>query len=264
MSDESKPRQNVAVLIPSYDGKLFLETSNGLIAFASRAARENISFSVISLPGNALIDNARNTLMHIALQQDFTDLFWLDADIGFTANDIIRLLKYDVDMVGGAYPKKNRELNEEYVWKPMLSKDGGFIFDRAENPQLVATQYLGMGFVRMRAAALRKLVDLYRETHTCLYNIQGKQAPVVHLFQQGVGVDGRYCGEDVAFFNAWKSAGNLVWCDPHIRLQHVGRHVWDTGRSPAEHLEKDREQIVNNIRADIAEREAERNGKSES
>ena len=65
-----------------------------------------IPFSYNTLMNESLITRARNLLAHTFLQSNSTHLMFIDADIGFNANDIISMINVDKDIICGIYPKK--------------------------------------------------------------------------------------------------------------------------------------------------------------
>jgi len=55
----------------------------------------------------SLIHKTRNLLTHSFLKSDCTHLLFIDSDIGFKPDQIIKMMQSDGDVVCGIYPKKN-------------------------------------------------------------------------------------------------------------------------------------------------------------
>ena len=65
----------------------------------------------------SLITRARNGLAKAFLDTDCTHLFFVDADIRFQAQDVIRMLNAEKEVICGIYPKK--EVNWDTVRRAM-------------------------------------------------------------------------------------------------------------------------------------------------
>jgi hypothetical protein len=67
------------------------------------------------LNNESLVQRGRNTLVAQALvDPGVTHVLFIDSDISWTAPSILRLLRKDVDIVGGIYPHKH------YAWERLV------------------------------------------------------------------------------------------------------------------------------------------------
>ena len=65
----------------------------------------NINFNTLFI-GDMTTLVSRNKLSNFFIENnEFTHLTFIDSDISWDPNDIIKLLKHDKDIVGGIYPK---------------------------------------------------------------------------------------------------------------------------------------------------------------
>ena len=74
-----------------------------------RAARSrpNVDLTVLMRDGDALITRARANLVTLFLDNpSATHLLFVDADIGFTPDQVFRLIESEADVVAGVYPIK--------------------------------------------------------------------------------------------------------------------------------------------------------------
>jgi hypothetical protein len=62
------------------------------------------SYSI--MVNESLITRARNNLTDMFLASDCSHLFFIDADINFRTEDVLRMMEYDVPVLAGVYPKK--------------------------------------------------------------------------------------------------------------------------------------------------------------
>src|ERR1700756_5862585 len=81
----------------------------GSICSLQRALRgmSNVGLTVHMRDGDALITRARANLVTLFLDDpNATHLLFVDADIGFTPDQVFRLIESGADMVAGVYPIK--------------------------------------------------------------------------------------------------------------------------------------------------------------
>ena len=65
-----------------------------------------INFRITTLRNESLVTRARNILTAMFLESDCSHLMFIDADIEFDAESILRALAYDKPIMAAAYPKK--------------------------------------------------------------------------------------------------------------------------------------------------------------
>src|SRR3981189_3073279 len=81
----------------------------GSIFHLQRAVRlrPDIDLSILMREGDALITRARANLVTLFLDNpSATHLLFVDADIGFTPDQVFRLIESEADVVAGIYPIK--------------------------------------------------------------------------------------------------------------------------------------------------------------
>lgn len=97
-------RENTVITMPTHDYRLDIETHKGLLSSFSMFAGE------ITLCGHSDVGHARNKIFNAVLNTSFEWIVCLDSDIGFTAEDLSKLLflASPIDYaVQGIYAKKN-------------------------------------------------------------------------------------------------------------------------------------------------------------
>jgi hypothetical protein len=199
---------------------------------------------ILHLHSESLITRGRNKIVLKFLEeQEFTHLFWIDSDIGFTPQSVFRLLLADRDVAASIYPMKTvnwpreglpsgmtREEYEvrytDYPFNPIghgnepVSKyvDADGFVEVAEAPT---------GFMVIKRHVFDKLMQAYPKLN---YVPDGPpDNPQAHLhwlfFDCMVDPDtGRYLSEDFAFCRRWRDIGGKVFADLHSDLTHLGQH----------------------------------------
>jgi hypothetical protein len=166
------------------------------------------------------IDIGRSQMASDALAEGFDEQMWIDADIGFSADDVDRLREHTESFVCGIYPKRGT---------PELAchaKEGTSELVFGEAGGLVEIKYVGMGFCLIR----REVFDDVRSKHalpTC--GVRAKKPFVPYFLPLVVPhaddpTDHWYLAEDYAFCERARTAGHPVLADTRVRLFHVGRY----------------------------------------
>ena len=108
-----KKKLGVMIATPCYGGQLTESYLHGILNAISVASKNNVQVHLNTMGNESLITRARNTLVAQFLDADkkdpdkFTHLMFIDSDIGFGGEAIIRLLKSDYDIACGIYPRKS-------------------------------------------------------------------------------------------------------------------------------------------------------------
>jgi predicted O-methyltransferase YrrM len=161
------------------------------------------------------VDDARNAMVREFLMSKADALVFIDNDVGFEPESLVRLCRYDRDMVAGVYPCKQMET--EY---PVRVADG--IDLQADADGLVEVIGLPTGFLKIKRGVLERMSALEPRK----FNGKGQTGiPNAVLFERTF-VDGvRYSG-DYAFCEKWKAMGGKMYVDPEMRFTHSGNYEW--------------------------------------
>lgn len=205
--------RSVFIAIPTHSGNIESETAVALSQTAALLARLDIPHSIHVRARDSIIPQARNVLVGEFLRSEATDLFFIDADISFSAADIIRLLAKPVDLVAGAYRFKKEPEDYPIRWldKPELWAD--------PETGLLEVEAAPMGFCRLSRAGIDRMVEAHRDRAFTVHDAPGVQC---HCLFDLEFRDGQYFGEDYVFCRRWRDLGGQVWIDPGLSLSHSG------------------------------------------
>lgn len=168
--------------------------------------------------GNCHVDDARNSLVRQFLKTDCTDLVFIDSDVGFRAEDLLKLVTLDRDVVAGVYPKKQEE--EDF---PVYTGSGVEL--RAEADGCVEVLGAPTGFMRIRRAVLEKMVEAFKHRQFQGQSYQEGDAPYTLLFEREIA-DGRRWSGDYNFCRRWIALGGKVYVHPEMSFTHEGLKEW--------------------------------------
>src|SRR6195952_103613 len=99
---------HLVVATPCFGGQVSTVYASSIFGL-QRAVRTkpNIDLKVLMRDGDALITRARANLVTMFLDDpSATHFLFVDADIGFTPDQVFRLIESGADVVAGAYPIK--------------------------------------------------------------------------------------------------------------------------------------------------------------
>lgn len=215
----------VYLAMPTYTGRPDIETQASLLLSQQELSNAGIDFIYKPLCGNSIIPVARNQAVADFLASDCTDMVMLDDDVAWEDGALLRLLSHPVDVVGGAYPKRQDKL--EF---PIKRLPGAGV-DMATG--LMEVRSVPGGFLRMTRQCLEAMTAHY--AHLRCYDRAVKGRVVTALFWNelwpGVDADSpadmpEPWGEDFVFCKRWRDMGGKVWLDTLLCFKHIGRKAW--------------------------------------
>jgi hypothetical protein len=247
-------QKHIFIATPCYGGQLGEPYFRSMMRLAILFNKYNIQYTVSTLANESLVTRGRNTLTSFFMEnQAATHLFFIDADIEFNPEDILRMVAYDKPIVVGAYPKKainwnsiigaarNPDLNENeetiegHSSNYVVNFD--FVSDKEGNktPQvqiednLVKLKDAGTGFMCIRKDVIQQMFDKHPEyKYVNDINVDQKFEPFMYaLFDTVIDPESRrYLSEDYMFCRTWQNMGGTVYLDPRTALNHVGHYTF--------------------------------------
>lgn len=165
---------------------------------------------VLSMQMGSLIYTSRNNLAQMAIQMDVDYVFWLDSDMVFEPDILIRMMdtlqKNDYDILTGLYFRRVPPYTPVLFDKLDIRRN---ICSWSEFHEIPAEPFevggCGFGCVLMKT-------DVF-------YDVQSKHgnmfAPIANN------------GEDIAFCWRARDCGFKIYCDPSVICGHVGYSIVD-------------------------------------
>jgi hypothetical protein len=247
-------QKHIFIATPCYGGQLGEPYFRSMMRLAILFNKYNIQYTVSTLANESLVTRGRNTLTSFFMEnQSATHLFFIDADIEFNPEDILRMVAYDKPIVVGAYPKKainwnsiigaarNPDLNEDentieghssnYVvnFDFVTDKDGNKTPQVQIEDNLVKLKDAGTGFMCIRKDVIQQMFDKHPEyKYVNDINVDQKFEPYMYaLFDTMIDPESRrYLSEDYMFCRTWQNMGGTVYLDPRTALNHVGHYTF--------------------------------------
>jgi hypothetical protein len=221
---------HVVFLTPTLSKCPASEFANSMRDTAVYLRELGIRHTWLSFGGWPYLDDVRNRLLTRAFDgfPDATDFFWLDDDIGWSAEDVVRVLIRPEEVVAGIYPKKEPKIN--FPCTMLKDADTG---DFIRHEGMLAADMVPTGFLRFKRSVVEKMKDL-RPRYLSI--ISGQNVEVINFFRTGpLWPDRVWYGEDPAFCREWRELGGDIWVIPDIKFTHRGTNLWSATMS--DHLE---------------------------
>lgn len=159
--------------------------------------------------GNPYISGARATLLRKAMDAKCDAVVFIDHDVSWRPQDMVKLLETEGDAVAGTYRFKKD--TEEYMGVLQTDADG---FPIVREDGAISALKVPAGFLKLTAKGVDQFMAAYPElVYGERYN------PSVDLFNHGA-IEGVWYGEDYAFSKRWVERCGSLWIVPDMDIGH--------------------------------------------
>ena len=246
-------QKHIFIATPCYGGQLGEPYFRSMMRLAIMCNKYDIPYTISTLANESLITRGRNTLVSFFMEnKEATHLFFIDADIEFEPEDVLRMVAYDKPVTVGAYPKKavnwdsiihaaraNPKETAQTIEGHSSNYVVNFDFLKDENgektPQvqisdnLIKLKDAGTGFMVIKKETIQKMFDKHADLkYANDINVDDKfEKHMYALFDTMIDPESkRYLSEDYTFCRRWQQMGGDVWLDPRTALNHVGHYTF--------------------------------------
>jgi len=211
------------IALPCHGGIVSEKTTMSLFNLGKLLVRNNIPHALFTQANSSLITQGRSKIVNFFINNtEHEYLFFLDSDIGFNPEDVLKLLLHQVDIVSGAYPMKTIPIRYCIdVLQPVERKG-----------DLVKIGGNGMGFTLIHRNVFLNMTKNFPELKYIPSTNDSNYPPSkeefynsYHYFMEHKEKD-IFMSEDKSFFFRARMIGYDVWLDTSIKLQHVGSHIF--------------------------------------
>lgn len=231
---------HVFFAIPCYDSHVTEPFMMSLLQTCLYFKEIGLRYTICTI-SDSLINRARNNLAAKFMASQATHMVFIDCDIQFEKESILKLLWHEKEIMTASYPIKEinwdkvkegasqnidskdlMEYSTRYVVH--LTKPGENVvsFDNGA----VECYEAGTGFMMIKRSVFEKMFKKYKKLKynddTGALN-QEESKYSYALFNSYVDDDKRFLSEDYGFCRYWQKMEGKVWVDPSINLTHFGR-----------------------------------------
>ena len=233
---------SIYLATPCYGGQCYISFMTGVLELQRACAERGVDLHVDLGGGDALITRARAVMATKFLQSDATHLLFIDADIGFTADQIFRLIDSDRDLVGGVYPLKQIDWDKARQaardgLKDLQAASIGYVVRFIPNDTSSVelddqgfgpVAYVGTGVMLVKRHVVRTVVDAHPQLIAKMRDMAGAGVDqVTMIFDTLIEAEtGELLSEDYAFCRRWRDLGGQIFADFHSRFTHSGHTTY--------------------------------------
>jgi hypothetical protein len=203
--------------IPCYGGLMSEPTVTSLLRFILLAQQAGLNWSLDTMVNESLITRGRNNLMaKMMTNPAATHFMFIDADIRFEPDSILKMLACDKEVIAGLYPKKALPVNYVINLKPETKIQG----------EIFTVDTAGTGFLLFKRQVYEKLIAAHPDTKYVDDVGLGKQfEPMMYsIFDCKIDARGHYLSEDWLFCRRWQELGGEIWAHSKVLLNHIGHY----------------------------------------
>ena len=240
------------IATPMFGGNCTGAYTKSCIDLQKWCDKNDIEIHFYYIFNESLITRARNYCVHKFIQSDYTHMMFIDADIHFDYNDVIKMLFMcddgtELDIITGPYPKKGVSWDniskavQQGLVKSNTAKlkhfGGLFAFNTVENitefnvNNPVEIKEGGTGFMMIHRKVFEDYAEAYPELlytpdHNDTKGFDGSQK-MTAFFDCVIDKEtNRYLSEDYMFSTYARKIGKRIWMCPWMKLNHIGTTVF--------------------------------------
>ena len=224
---------------PMYGGMCTSEYTQSLLNLSESANKSDVKLTTIFLGNESLIQRGRNTVAHHFMNlPDATHLLFIDADIKFRTQDIVRMIQADKSLIVGPVALKGydwEEIRQAAVnGEDDIGRTGGVFninklsgIDMVDENTPFEIEHGGNAFMMIRRDVFETL-----KPHTPIYTNGGRSLPddveIYDYFRVEINKDTNHLlSEDYFLCHSYRQLGGKVWCAPWVETGHFGSHLFN-------------------------------------
>ena len=224
---------------PMYGGMCTSEYTQSLLNLSESANKSDVKLTTIFLGNESLIQRGRNTIAHHFMElPDATHLMFIDADMKFRTEDIVRMIQADKSFIVGPVALKG------YNWEEIrqaalngedeINRTGGIFninklpgIDMVDENEPFEIEHGGNAFMMLRRDVFETL-----KPHTPIYTNGGRSLPdgveIYDYFRVEINKDTNHLlSEDYFLCHSYRQLGGKVWCAPWVETGLFGSHLFN-------------------------------------
>ena len=238
---------------PCYGGMITADYFKSCMQLVALAASKKIELQFGTIGNESLITRARNTLVQLFMDGDYTHLLFIDSDIGFNPETVIRMLEYDKDVVTGIYPRKTIDwikVKKRLKENPDMAEDELLAASlqynlNVKNPDKILLQngFIEVmdgptGFMLIKRDVFVRMANVYPElkfvpdqhinqSHDNEFDYHKTSDWNYTFFDTMIEPKTRrYLSEDYAFCRLWQNMGGKIYADILSGMTHYGNYAF--------------------------------------
>ena len=220
---------------PCYGGLCLEKFMTSVIKLQIELIKEGIQLMIDTTENESLVHRARNVAVGRFMQKTDADLFmFIDADVDFNADSVVRLVRSGHDVSVAIYPKKvvmwdqAKTAIEQGDNRNMAMLSSSLVANIGAHRRSVENGFVEVldgptGFMVITRKAFEKMHEHFTDLN-CKNDHQNRDFDeYCAVFDCMIDPEARrYLSEDYAFCRRGQQVGGKIYADVHTTLGHVG------------------------------------------
>ena len=238
---------------PCYGGMITADYFKSCMQLVAIAASQKIELQFGTIGNESLITRARNTLVQLFMDGDYTHLLFIDSDIAFNPEAVIRMLDYNKDVVTGIYPRKTIDwikVKKRLKENPNISEDELLASSLQYNLNVTNPNRIILdkgfievmdgptGFMLIKRNVFERMAKVYpdlkfvpdqhiNQSHDKEFEYHNTSDWNYTFFDTMIEPQTkRYLSEDYAFCRLWQNMGGKIYADIVSGMTHYGNYAF--------------------------------------
>jgi len=160
------------------------------------------------------ISAARANMLRAALDAKADVIVFIDYDVSWQPEDLLKLIETDGDVVAGTYRCKTEDGPTEEFYMGTWETNANFSPKQRSSDGAISAKLVPAGFLKITKEAIDRFMVAYPELcYGPMYHLS------VDLFNHGVH-ERIWWGEDYSFARRWKEKCGDIWIVPNLSIDH--------------------------------------------
>jgi len=208
---------HVNLVIATPGNSMMAEYVKSLLATTQELNRRGISWA-FSTAYSSMVSNAREMTVSGTNQNSLTQrlpfegtitydkIMWIDSDIAWLPDDVIKLYESDKDIVTGAYLLASGEVTAyPKILGPALTYE-----QVKELSELTKVEAAGFGFMCIKSGVFESMTRPWFQSS--MLTVTDAETNIEHTFP--------LMGEDISWCHRAGKLGYEIWLDPSVKVTH--------------------------------------------
>tara|TARA_Y100000593_G_scaffold91494_1_gene180394 strand:- start:311 stop:1087 length:777 start_codon:yes stop_codon:yes gene_type:complete len=238
---------------PCYGGMITADYFKSCMQLVALAASKKIELQFGTIGNESLITRARNTLVQLFMDGDYTHLLFIDSDIAFNPEAVFRMLDYNKDVVTGIYPRKTIDwikVKKKLKDNPNMSENELLASSLQYNLNVKDPNHILLekgfievmdgptGFMLIKRDVFVRMAEVYpqlkfvpdqhiNQSHDKEFEYHQTSNWNYTFFDTMIEPQTkRYLSEDYAFCRLWQNMGGKIYADIKSGMTHYGNYAF--------------------------------------
>jgi hypothetical protein len=241
---EVKDNKEVSILVCTpVHSECSIHYTQALLEFQVACMQRNILVSFLLLK-SSLVTQGRNLCVANFLNEKYSHLLFIDADIDFDSKTIFKMLELDREVIAVPYPMKTLNWDRVYKFKGDIKDSNelshtGFtypikVYDKDNikvKDDVMEVTHAPAGCMLIKRQVFDKMIKAYPELRISQPTIMNGEAKdkenLWNFFDTYHDLKNKkYYGEDFGFCKKWTDIGGKCYCYIGDYITHIGEYQY--------------------------------------